>query len=202
MSLKNGDFESGTFENWRTIGNASIQTVAFGTPPIDGTSQALITNDSSDSGDPVRDSNLEEFFGLTPGTIDAFAIGDATEGSAIKQTFEAQAGALLEVSFNFLTNELAFDNDPTTFNDFCLLILISPNGGSSISSIVDTGALGFVNSLTRFQMETGYQTFKFPVISQTGEYTLGFVVLDAGDTTSPSGLLIDGIKLIPSNSLS
>ncbi len=203
MSLQNSNFESGTFEGWQTIGDASIQTAGFGVFPVDGRFQALITNDPSDSGVPVMDSNLEQFFDLTPGTLDNFATGNATEGSAIKQTFEAKAGELLRISFNFLTNELAFDDDPTTFNDFSLFILISPNGGSSITKIADTGtSFGFVNSSTPFQMETGYKTFTMPVISQTGTHTLGFLVVDADDTVSRSGLLIDSIQVIPSNSLS
>lgn len=46
----------------------------------------------------VTDATLESFLGLANGTIDRLARGDATEGSAIKQTLTVSAGD--QVSFN------------------------------------------------------------------------------------------------------
>lgn len=83
QAIVNGSFEEG-FTGWSTIGDTSIEDISFGTPPSDGNFNALITNGFG----AVSDFAIESFLGLTPGTLDSsLDIIDATEGSAIKQTF-------------------------------------------------------------------------------------------------------------------
>ncbi|MDJ0698127.1 hypothetical protein [Mastigocoleus sp. MO_188.B34] len=108
--VDNGGFETGTFTNWQTIGDTSIETSNFGVIPSSGAFQALLTNGASDSGGSVIDSDLEQFLGLSSGALDNLANADVTEGSAIKQTFSAQAGDVLTFDWNFLTNETTPDN--------------------------------------------------------------------------------------------
>ncbi|MEW6498431.1 MAG: SdrD B-like domain-containing protein, partial [Cyanobacteriota bacterium] len=45
-AVTNGNFETGNFTSWTTLGNTSIQTSTYGTTPTQGTYQALITNGS------------------------------------------------------------------------------------------------------------------------------------------------------------
>jgi hypothetical protein len=177
--LVNGGFETGNFTGWATTGNASIQTSAFGSGPTEGTFEALLS-----TGDPtVPDFSLEAFLGLAPGSLDNLGNGNATDGSAIRQTFLAEAGDILTFDWNFLTNE----GTPSFFNDFSFVSL------SVLSELGDTTSI-FMNSLTPFNQETGFQTFSF-TIPTTGTYTLGLGVTDVADNIVDSGLLVDNVKL-------
>ncbi len=177
--IVNGGFETGNFTGWATTGNASIQTSAFGSGPTEGTFEALL----STGGFTVPDFSLEAFLGLAPGSLDNLGNGDATSGSAIKQTFLAEAGDILTFDWNFLTDE----GTPSFFNDFSFVSL------SVLSELGDTTSI-FMNSLTPFNQETGFQTFSF-TIPTTGTYTLGLGATDVADTIVDSGLLVDNVKL-------
>jgi hypothetical protein len=119
-TLINGGFETGDFTGWTTLGETSIETSAFGSGPTQGTSQASLSTE----GAAFAGSIIEEFLGLDPGSLDnlgtsldflPFPGGVASQGSAIRQTFTANAGDLLTFDWNFLTNEPSLF---PTFNDF------------------------------------------------------------------------------------
>ena len=178
--LPNGSFETGSFANWQTIGDTSIETAAFGNQPTDGMFQALLSTGS----EAVPTSSIEAFLGLDMGSLDALGNGEATSGSAIQQTFTANAGDILTFDWNFLTNE----NTPTIFNDFAFVSI------SSLSELADTTFPTFFSSLSPFDEETGYQPFSF-TIPKSGTYSLGLGVTDVRDTAVNSGLLIDNVAV-------
>ncbi len=185
--LQNGSFETGTFSSWRTIGDTSIETEEFGVTPTDGSFQALITNGFSDSGGSVVDSDLEQFLGITPGLLDNLGNGDVTEGSAIKQTFTANAGDILTFDYNFLTNE---QTPEATFNDFAFFTLTP-----FTLELADTNEPIFVETLaTGFNEETGYQTATIG-ISESGTFTLGVGVVDVGDDIVDSAIVVDNFSI-------
>ncbi|GGA04420.1 hypothetical protein CYANOKiyG1_16810 [Okeania sp. KiyG1] len=64
---------------------------------------------------------------------------------------------------------------------------------SNLDVLADTNS-SFMFSLASFFEETGYQSFSH-TFSESGTYTLGFGVVDAGDTVVDSGLLIDNVEL-------
>lgn len=187
-TLINGGFEIGNFTGWTTLGETSIETAGFGSGPTEGTFQALL----STGGATFKSSILEEFLGLKIGSLtklgiplDSFPGGIATQGSAIRQTFTANAGDILTFDWNFLTNEPALFPE---FNDFSFVSI------SSLSDLASKMSPAMVSPMTRFFNETGFQPFSF-TIPTTGTYTLGIGVTDWRDTTQDSGLLVDNVKL-------
>ncbi|GAA6622943.1 hypothetical protein [Scytonema sp. NUACC26] len=177
----NGSFETGDFTGWTTLGETSIETAAFGSSPTDKTYQALL----STAGVTFADSIIEDFLGLEAGSLDNLGNGNAITGSAIRQTFTAQAGDILTFNWNYLTNEVV----PPAFNDFSF---VSING---LSELADRFFPSFVTSVTPFVEETGFQTFSFTV-PISGTYSLGIGVMDTGDNMFNSGLLVDNFTLI------
>ena len=160
-----------------------IRTSAFGSGPTEGTFEALL----STGGLTVPDSSLESFLGLARGSLDRLGNGDATSGSAIRQTFTGRAGDILTFDWNFLTNEFTPES---LFNDFSFVSL------GLLSELADTRFPIFLGSPTPFNEETGFRTFSF-TIPTTGTYVLGLGVTDVEDTTVDSGLLVDNVRLTP-----
>ncbi len=105
----NGGFETSDFTGYDTIGDTSVQTSDFGSGPTEGTYQGFLSNASG-----VPASDLETFLGVSPGSLNGLGNGTATTGSAIRQTFAANAGDVLTFNYNFLTGEDA----NATLNDF------------------------------------------------------------------------------------
>ena len=179
QALVNGSFETGDFTNWETIGNTSIQTSSFGSGPTKGDFQALLFNAQP----TAFDLSIELFLGLPFGSLDGLGNGNATTGSAIKQTFTAQAGDTLTFDWNFLTDEAT----PTVFNDFAFVSI------AGVDTLADTSS-EFVSSLTPFVEETEFNNFSF-TFENTGTYTLGLGVTNSVDTVVNSGLLVDNVNL-------
>ena len=213
----NGGFEDG-FTGWEAVGDYKVETSTFGSVPVEGTSQAFLSTAFNEvlvpnqppQGNAVPvpfisglSSNLEGFLGLSTffgdKSLDSIATAQPLEGSAIKQTFTASAGDVLSFSWNFLTNESveqAARNDSTypAFNDFAFATIQS-DYNNEVFSLADTIST-FSNSSTPFFEETGNRTFSY-TIPNTGSYTLGIGVVDVGEPTRISGLLVDKVEAVP-----
>jgi hypothetical protein len=185
----NGGFEIGNFAGWTTLGETSIETAGFGSGPTEGTFQALLLT----GGATFSGSIIEEFLRLEAGSLDnlgnsldfiPFPGGSATQGSAIRQTFTANAGDTLTFNWNFLTNDAVFPS----FNDFSFVSI------SSLSELADTMFPAVISPMTQFFQETGFQTFSF-TIPTTETYTLAIGVTDWRDSTVDSGLFVDNVTL-------
>ena len=180
QALINGSFETGDFTNWETIGNTSIQTSSFGSGPTEGDFQALLSNAQP----TAFDLSIELFLGVPFGSLDGLGNGNATTGSAIKQTFSVEAGDTLTFDWNFLTNEATPE---FTFNDFAFVSI------AGVDTLANTFS-EFVTSLTPFAEETEFQNFSF-TFDTAGTYTLGLGVTDSVDIFVNSGLLVDNVQL-------
>jgi hypothetical protein len=191
--ILNGGFENGVpFAGWSTTGITSIETAAFGSGPTAGAQMARMSSGNGAEVGAVTDAELETFLGLAAGTIDSIVTTNdmigAREGSAISQSFFANAGDVLSFDWNFLTSELTPISDT---NDTAFWTLIP--GGPMV--LADTFS-AFVPSATVLDEETGFQTVNF-VIPAAGLYTLGFAVVDVSDTALGSVLLVDNVRLVP-----
>ncbi|AFY48167.1 hypothetical protein Nos7524_2325 [Nostoc sp. PCC 7524] len=192
-AILNGGFSNG-LSQWETTGDVSI---------FQG--QALLTNASStledDFPEPAGKFNfsstevsyigdLETFVGVNP-----FDLGEyATEGSALKQTFTAQAGDILSLNWKFLTNE----ETPDVFGTNDAAFVILKNLDSAISTVIglgDTnGVFGSPSTNLDFLAETGMNIFKSQPLA-AGNYLLGFAIVDDFDTSVTSALLVGDVKL-------
>ena len=178
-AIINGGFETGNFTGWTTIGNTSIKTAGFGSGPTQENYEALVTNRSGSISAP----NLETFLGVEAGSLNTLGNGNVTNGSAIKQTFTANAGDVLTFDGNFLKNK---EPDPI-FNDFAF---VSLNSLSTLASPLTSSLVPF----SAFDQQTGFKPFAF-TIPTSGTYTLGLGVSNVTDTVGDSGLLVDGVRL-------
>lgn len=193
-AVVNGSFETGNFSDWNTSGQASLETSSFGVTPVNGSYQAVLQTcvfvGACDDNQPLTNAkDLESFLGLSGNQLSNLSV---VEGSAIKQTITANAGDVFSFSWNFLTDEDATNVD---YNDFAFFTL-----NNTLYSLADIQSIFPVNpSFSHLKKETDYQTYTIP-ISVTGDYILGFGVVDVdktggGDNTINSALLVDNIKL-------
>ncbi len=158
LAIVNGSFETGDFKPWATIGDTSIETEAFGSGPTDGDFQALLSTGVFNTFPvTVPVSDIEKFLGLTGGSLATIPnlpnVDTPTEGSAIQQTFTAHAGDILTFDWNFLTDE-STSFSPAVFNDFSFVSI-----AKMVDGLADTNFQLFIDSLTDFDEETGFQSF-------------------------------------------
>jgi hypothetical protein len=177
----NGGFETG-FTGWSTIGNTSIQNASYGSGPTEGNSDALLSAPADNS--DALPTDLENFLGLSSGSLDGIN-GSIYHGSAIKQTFSAEAGQTLTFQWNFLTNE----SQDSSFSDFAFVSI------QSLAKLGDTSS-SLTGSLSPFANETGFQTFSY-TIPTSGSYTLGIGVANATDSFGNSAVLVDNVAVVP-----
>ncbi len=193
-AVVDGSFETGNLSNWIPSGQASVETSGFGVTPVNGNYQAVLQTclfiGACDDSQPLTNANnLQLFLGLSGNELSNLFV---TEGSAIKQDITANAGDILSFSWNFLADEDATHLD---YSDFAFFTL-----NNTLYVLADTQGIFSVNpSFSHLKKETGYQPYTMP-ISVTGNYTLGFGVVDVdktggGDNTVNSALLVDDVKL-------
>ena len=191
-AILNGSFETGNFTGWNTFGQPSIKTSTYGSGPTAGTSQALLSTFC-----PARVNNrckqdgnfLELTKFLNVNALDLIALGDVFEGSALTTTITVNAGDVLTFDWNFLTDSMNGD-ERGLYNDFAFVTLFG-----TVYELADTFS-PFVQTLTStsFENQTGFQTFSYSFMT-AGTYTLGVGVVDVGDGSSDSGLLVDNVSL-------
>ena len=193
--INNGNFEDG-FNGWEVLGATTIQPRQgrnASTPAPNDDSKGLIINDTL----AVPAGEIEEFLGLAPDSLTELSpdVEFIAQGSAIKQTFQANAGDVITFDFNFLTDEFLAEPDFPPLNDFSFVSLSNNVSDDILLEILaDTFFEPFVDSPTAFDQETGTQLFSIE-IPETGIYTLGFGVTDADDFGFLSGLAVDNVAL-------
>jgi hypothetical protein len=170
---------------WSKTGDvapASQTTITNAFPGDDG---AVNFNVSPNT--PVGTNVLESFLGLNPGTI----ASTAQEGSAIKQTFNVQAGDQISFDWNFLTNETN-----SAFPDFAFFT-VSRDINTTLATIADA-----VTPSSPFRFETGIRSFSY-TFTTSGTYTVGIGVLDDADVTTSSALQVGNAdyKAVPTPAL-
>lgn len=188
VTLVNGDFATGEFTGWTTLGATSVETITSDSGSTQSNSQALL----STGGTTFDASILERFLGLKNNSLNDFGNGEVTKGSAIQQKFTAQAGDILSFKWNFFTNDKL---PPLSFPDFSFVsISSSDNSLNVLLELANADNATSYSSLAEFFQETGFGNFSLK-LPTTATYTLGLGVIDVGDSDFDSGLLVDDFQV-------
>ncbi len=177
----NSGFESG-MASWTVQGNAVAstgQTYSVGTVnPDSGTTAAKIVSNGATA------AALASTMGVSEATLEASNGGiNATNGALIYQTTTAQAGDSFTFRWNFVEQDyvpfddwafygVSLDGGPASITKFASLATVGPSGGSTINGWTDL-------------------TYN---ITQSGNYTFYFGIVNALDTALDSDLWIDNVS--------
>lgn len=179
--LINGGFETGTVTPWTAAGQVSVvsgNTYSVGTVnPQSGAYAARMISAGQSAGD------LAAIMGVSEATLEASNGGiNATNGSMIYQSAAANVGDTFVFNWNFVEQDyLPFDDwafygisingGPATVTKFASLASVGPGAGTTIN---------------------GWEALSVN-ITQAGNYTFYFGVVNAYDTGLDSDLWIDGV---------
>jgi hypothetical protein len=169
---------------WTATGDVRLTPtpISLSTNALAGDDSPALDSTFNFSGNPAVsafDSTLQNFLGILPEALDLAPFEQATEGSAIKQTFDAQAGDKLQFTWKFLTNE------NNSSNDYAFLLV---NG----QRIDLANALSATTPSSPFFRESnGTYSYTF---GATGAYTIGLGVVDIGDVAVTSALQLSNFQ--------
>ena len=197
--ITNGDFATGDFMGWGTIGNVQVQPSStgsvnqpnnFGSIPPPATHHAIfgsgtLPQDQLLGGTPASASSLENFLGLTGGTLATVNGAIVGSGSAIKQTFTASAGSQLSFNWNFFND--AEPRNPQQDMAFVILDSTFTFLANTHSPLVPSNSILFD--------ETGYHSTLLNILS-SGTHTLGFGIVDGG-ALGGSALAVTNVNAVP-----
>ncbi|NJL84817.1 MAG: hypothetical protein HC886_00680 [Leptolyngbyaceae cyanobacterium SM1_1_3] len=173
--LVNGGFEAG-FTGWLTRGDVQLAQADIGAGPAAGQFQAVL----STSGEVLGSSSLEAFLQLPS---DSLSSVENKLGSAIRQSFLAQAGDVISLNWQLLSQGLTLDSGTSAF--------ISLSRLSSAFEATETQLFSLIPDLSA----DGPQTFSFTVAT-AGTYSFGVGITGAESAAGPQ-LLLDNVILRP-----
>ncbi|MCB1094821.1 MAG: hypothetical protein KDN22_04500 [Verrucomicrobiae bacterium] len=202
-TITNGDFSSG-LTGWSTTGVVTTATsytyggAGGGTIlPTAGTQVAELVNAGG-----VADTSMDTFLGLKRNTLQKFSDSlthpgyadySLTTGSVLKRTLTGASG-ILSFDWNFWRTDYPPYNDLAFFTisgpgiSGTQIVLLSDVNGSA-EALATTSGYGPSNG-------TGWQSYSYALPS-TGNYTIGFGIVNASDTAYPTYLYIDNVSLVP-----
>lgn len=196
-TIINGDFASGDFTGWATIGNVQVQPASnqgnnFGTIKPPATNHGILGSgtlptDQLIGGNPVSAANLENFLGLTSGSLNQANGGAAGSGSAIKATFSAIAGEQISFDWNFFNN--ADPRNPQ--NDISFAVF-----DNTLIALANTHSPFHPTEASNIMLdETGYNNLKLNILT-SGDHTISFGIVDGG-ALGGSALAVTNVQTIP-----
>jgi hypothetical protein len=149
----------------------------------------------------ISENSLATFLGLSSNSLDDVKGYDAVEGSAVKQTVYLDPGQIISFDYFFATN--AHDNKHD--NDFGFMSL-SGYGHKMVYDFVDTFDTPYTSNVNIDGMwwdeNSGWRSGEFivPLNWVSGNYVLGFGVMDVGSPYNGSGdasmILVDNFSVI------
>lgn len=184
-AVVNGDFELGTLSGWTVMGAGSVQTAALGITPPAGTYQGFIeTTGNYTALAPAVVASL----GVPGSAIIGLGAGTPTNGTGISQSITVSAGDVLTYDWNFISDEL---NETATYNDFAFLTI---SGSAYLLASRNSSVWDWSSPPAGFDGQTNWATGTYTFAS-AGTYTIGFGVLNVGDSGHNSALLLDSVGI-------
>ncbi|MCL4784240.1 MAG: hypothetical protein KJZ70_14505 [Bryobacterales bacterium] len=182
-AILNGGFESGDLADWSAVGDVSASTgygyveIAFVSPDAGLYAARLIAQDTSSDTIAAQMSIDTATLAASNGGI------TPTDGALLWQSTFANAGDVLQFRWNFVgLDEGGIFND---WSFFGVQFESNPTVLTRLASIEDVRAA---------ESEISGWTTQTISITQTGNYTLYFGVVNATDNIAPSDLWIDGVE--------
>lgn len=181
ITLSNSGFETGDLTGWMSTGSAT----AAGTTTINqwtvgpaGSYMAFLDSNSVDV------SELETFFGLSEGALSGGlpgGNGGPTDGAGIYQDFSGNAGDTVSAYWAYVARDYASFNDPS----FAVIT------GPSVEQVTTLASIWNGSGITVGDYgATGWHQFQY-VLPSTGDYRIGFGVVNTGDTDLDAALFLD-----------
>ena len=183
-AIVNGGFEDGVVNPWTSLGATNVAASAVysgvGTVNPDSGSYAARLN----SGSGVTAATLAAAMGVSEATLEASNGGtDATQGSMIYQSTAASVGDTFTFKWNFV------EQDYVPYDDWAFYGISIDGGPASVTKFASLASVGPGNGSTI----NGWEALTVN-ITQAGNYTFYFGIVDALDTALPSDLWIDGVS--------
>ncbi len=177
----NSGFESG-MTGWTVLGNATAvaqQTYSVGTVNADS---GLVAAKLISSG--VTAATLAAAMGISEATLEASNGNlNATNGAMIYQTTSAQAGDSFTFRWNFV------EQDYVPFDDWAFYGISLDGGPASVTKFASLASVGASSGSTI----NGWTDLTYN-ITQTGNYTFYFGIVNAQDTQLNSDLWMDSVS--------
>lgn len=180
----NGGFESGDLSNWGSLGSAQASSgmdygFAGAVLPDSGNWAAQLMAGAADP------ASIAQQMSIDLGTLNASNEETiAGNGTLIWQSVFASAGEVLRFRWNFV----GYDDLP--FDDWAFYGVQFESGATAITRLASVGTVG---SALGTVVISGWTTLQVP-ITQTGNYTIYFGVLNGADNLFPSEFWLDGAE--------
>jgi hypothetical protein len=122
----------------------------------------------------VSDSEIENFLMLPTGSLDSMSTGNATEGSAIKDSYYVNAGDTFSFDFTWDSNEVS----GASYNDFAFYSL----------SLEDVGVIA-----DTYARDNDNGSFVWTA-DRSGQLEFGIGIMDLNDSSVVSTLYINNLS--------
>jgi len=182
--LINDSFETGDLSSWNSSGKVTVDgSTMYGqvaVDPFDGTSAARLVSTGSEVGE------LANIMGISKAALEASNDGTtATNGSMVYQSISnVLAGDSFSFSWNFV------EQDYMPFDDWAFYGVSLNGGPAEVSKFASLGSVGPDKGTTI----NGWEQVSFD-ITEAGDYTFYFGIVNAVDRQLNSDLWIDGVSL-------
>lgn len=183
----NGGFETGDLSGWNTLGTVNVSTgVTYGTSgtilPYSGSYSAVLNTFN------ISAASLAAQMGVSEATLEATNGGiNATNGSLLYQTVAATAGNSFQFNWNFV------EQDYVPYDDWAFYGISFNGGPATLTKFASLATIGPIQGVPANNTTlAGWNTLNVN-ITQTGNYTFYFGVVNALDTALDSRLWVDGV---------
>lgn len=189
--VNNGDFNAG-LTAWTSTGDVGIRDGAAFLTTADLDELPVKNFSGTDTTGSFGASGLEGFSNLSDGTLDPDAANGifALEGSAFKQNGIVLAGSTISFQWRFFTDDLS----PSAANGDYAYIVID-DGTTPVVLTLATTADATGSAFYSYSRSTALNQYTSGIYAVDTPITLTFGVVEVGDDSASSALLVDNVSI-------